>query len=100
MSATIFDRIDGLVAELSQLAPPPPKAQGLDLPIGSVGRWVVAEVGQGFYSLRAEYVTPIGRKVVGEPVDELIGQPQALMMALDFAVKLAKASRFEWRRCQ
>ena len=97
MTRSIFDKLDELTAQLSQVAPPPPKPQGLDLPPGSVGRWLVHHVAPGYYSLRAEYVTPIGRTVLAEPSNELVGNPQALLMALEFAVKLAKVSRYEWR---
>jgi hypothetical protein len=94
----IFSQIDKLVIELNQIAPPPMKAQGLQLPPDSIGKWFVAHVGSGFYALRARFTLPNGTTVDGEPVRELIGLPQSLLAALEFSVNLAKAHVYEWRR--
>lgn len=99
MATNIFDRLDDLAATLTQVAPPPPSPQGLELPPGAVGKWVIESVGAGFYALRAHYALANGDVIVGQPVRELAGRPQALEMALDFSVNLARATRLEWRRC-
>lgn len=99
MTNNIFDRLDELAGQLSQVAPPPPSPQGVPIPPGSIGKWVVESVGQGWYALRAHYVTPEGDEVIAEPVRELAGQPHALLMALEFSVNLARSTRHEWRRC-
>jgi hypothetical protein len=96
--SSVFDRIDVLVAELNQIAPPPNKAQGLHLPPEAVGQWFTQHVGSGFYALRARFALPNGTTVEGEPVRELIGLPQSLLGALEFSVNLARAQTYEWRR--
>lgn len=97
--SNIFDELDELARELGQIMPPPRAPQGLRIPDGSVGSWFIDNVWPGYYALRAQYVTPDGDVVVGEPDRKLVGQPQALLMALGFAVNLAKVNRYEWHRC-
>lgn len=99
--SNVFVEIDALVAELTQLMPPPKTLQGVTVPIDATRSWFIEDVGGGFLALRARYVCNVtGNVVNAEPTNEIVGRPTSLLTALRFTVDLARAStaRFDWRR--
>ena len=91
----ILDALTEIVEELNLYSPPPTRPIGLNVPSDAVGRWVIAAIGGGNYSLQALYVSG-DLSVRGEPVRELSGRPSILLGALRFSVNLARAASYEW----
>jgi len=97
--ATISE-IEILLDELSLSSPPPP------LPIGvgdhhkirkGSGKWVVVPVGVGIYAVRVEYKLDDDSKLQVKVPEEIRGAPQAISMAVRFALQLANSHRFYWQ---
>lgn len=103
ISAIIFDMenvlnsLTEIVEELNRYSPPPARPIGLNVPSDAVGKWVIAAIGGGNYSLQALYVSG-DLAVRGEPVRELSGRPSILLGALRFSVNLARVASYEWIR--
>lgn len=93
--ATLND-LQLLADELSEVAPPPTKPQGLNFVVPNSGKWKVQRTGAGMYAIRAEYQVNEHETRIVKMENEMTGYPTALMSALKFAVMIANASTYYW----
>lgn len=90
-----IERLQKLADELTEVAPPPKKPNGIDEGLKN-GRWVVQRTGIGMYAIRAEYETTNNTIVTIRIDDEMRGFANSLVTAIKFSIQIASSTRHYW----
>lgn len=93
---TTLNDIQILADELTECSPPPAQPKGLNFVVVGSGKWIVARTGAGIYAIRAEYKVSEGETRIVKMENELVGYPNALVSALNFAITIGSASTYYW----